>query len=101
MTNEEAKAILKNEVKCIQYQDTPKCARNNEGTCANCPLVLPTENVLEAFRLALDALSEPKGKWLPTPDDFAEFKCSVCDKPNFWEDNYCPNCGARMEGGKA
>ncbi len=40
----------------------------------------------------------PKSKWIPTPDDFAEFKCSVCDKPNFWEDNFCPNCGACMRG---
>ena len=99
MTNKEAITILKNEVKCIQLQDTPKCARTNGETCAVCPLVLPTATVLEAYRLAMDALSETKGEWLLTPDDVAEFKCSVCDKPNFWEDNFCPNCGANMKGG--
>lgn len=121
MTNKEAITILKNEVKCIQLQDTPKCARFVGGTCAVCPLVLPTATVLEAYRLAMDALAakmpkaigtvdengnikieliRPHGEWLPTPDDLAEFKCSICDKPHFWKDNFCPNCGARMEGGK-
>ena len=48
-----------------------------------------------------DYLTEiPHGNWLPTHDECAEFKCSVCNNPNFWKDNFCPNCGADMRGDK-
>ena len=51
------------------------------------------------------------GRWIPVdPDkyDFAtEWCCSECDKDVFvtWygkecDYGYCPNCGARMDGGK-
>ena len=58
----------------------------------------PIKLVLETEHNIVKWLGGIKGKWIPTPDDFAEFKCSVCDKPNFWEDNFCPNCGADMRG---
>lgn len=94
MNNDEAKKVLNNEMACVKRQGTPACPARD---CAACDLLLPTETVLEAYALALNALNGPKkGEWLPTPDDLAEFKCSICDKPNFWKDNYCPNCGACM-----
>jgi len=26
------------------------------------------------------------------------YRCPFCDKLNVYESNYCPNCGAKMEG---
>lgn len=26
------------------------------------------------------------------------YYCSICDQPNDWETNHCPNCGALMDG---
>ena len=42
------------------------------------------------------------GRWIY--DHWREFKCSVCgefsnSKPYRGKENYCPNCGAKMDGG--
>lgn len=45
---------------------------------------------------------EPKmGKWISKADQ--RWHCSLCDgiAPKGYRWNYCPNCGARMEGGEA
>jgi DNA-directed RNA polymerase subunit RPC12/RpoP len=57
----------------------------------------------------LDAVKVVHGEWDVIEDDYAMetiFKCSVCKEDfvtidgtpeeNLW--NYCPNCGARMDG---
>ena len=43
------------------------------------------------------------GEWISLDDfrgPYNEFgyKCSKCGEQNDYQDNYCPNCGARMEG---
>lgn len=47
------------------------------------------------------------GKWIEVPQEFfaPSYKCSVCGEPpivDLYSDwvfsNYCPNCGAKMEG---
>ena len=38
------------------------------------------------------------GKWLYVEtDDEHFFLCSVCNNKEYWESNYCPNCGAKMD----
>lgn len=38
------------------------------------------------------------GEWLcAETDDEQFFLCSVCNKKEYWESNYCPNCGAKMD----
>lgn len=58
------------------------------------------ENFDIGYEMAKNKFERPQGKWILTPDDFSSFKCSVCEKPNFWKDNFCPNCGADMGGDK-
>lgn len=60
------------------------------------------EEQAEAFDMAIEALEkEPKhGKWIE--DDTIQhkyFKCSNCGigQFNWGEDNYCRNCGAKMD----
>lgn len=46
------------------------------------------------------------GEWIDVEDDYGSYlRCSICeDEFTSWEadcarTNYCPNCGAKMEGG--
>lgn len=40
------------------------------------------------------------GRWLFVDTDTEQFfLCNRCKKKEFWESNYCPNCGCRMDGG--
>lgn len=41
-------------------------------------------------------IEKPKGKWLPT--ETWNDKCSICNKKAMFNYNYCPNCGAIMDG---
>lgn len=52
---------------------------------------------------AVDAVQVVHGEWIY--DHWCEFKCSNCghwsdSKPYKGRENYCPNCGAKMDGGK-
>ena len=39
------------------------------------------------------------GRWLYVDTDTEQFfLCNRCKKKEYWESNYCPNCGARMDG---
>lgn len=44
--------ILKIEKECVERQDTPKCNRD----CENCDLLLPTEEVKQAYTLAIGCI---------------------------------------------
>ena len=38
------------------------------------------------------------GEWLcAETDDEQFFLCSVCNNKEYWESNYCPECGALMQ----
>lgn len=48
----------------------------------------------------VDAREMVRGQWIY--DHWCEFKCSVCgefskSKPYKGKENYCPNCGAKMD----
>lgn len=39
------------------------------------------------------------GRWLCVDTDEEQFfLCNRCKKKEYWESNYCPNCGAKMDG---
>ena len=81
MTREEAIKILK----AIRvYECYPKSA---------------SEETKEAIDMAIDALSaDPvQGEWFYRWNDF---ECSACGAFEKNRSNFCPNCGARMDGGE-
>ena len=40
------------------------------------------------------------GRWLCVDSDTEQFfLCNRCKKKEYWESNYCPYCGAKMDGG--
>lgn len=59
------------------------------------------ERVDEALNMAIKALEQqPKrGYWLEAKEeDPCWYRCSECGRLYDLDENYCPNCGARMEG---
>ena len=39
------------------------------------------------------------GRWVCVDTDTEQFfLCNRCKKKEYWESNYCPNCGCRMDG---
>ena len=47
---------------------------------------------------AVDAVKVKHGRWLPVDEKNDAFDCSECDAMVVKKHNYCPNCGARMDG---
>ena len=49
----------------------------------------------------VDAVEVVHGRWLSEPVEFTyekDIKCSVCGRYVDEPENYCPNCGAKMDG---
>ena len=52
------------------------------------------------FLNAADVAPVRHGKWLCVDTDTEQFfLCNRCKKKEYWESNYCPNCGCLMDGG--
>ena len=48
---------------------------------------------------AADVAPVVHGRWLCVDTDTEQFfLCNRCKKKEYWESNYCPNCGADMRG---
>lgn len=143
MTRKEAAGVIKFEKACVLRQDTPRCNRD----CKKCDLLLPTEDVLTAYDMAIKALEqqpcddcisrqavdELSKELVHIVRDKADFLCNfwerlqklppvtpqpktghwnrVTDNAGYWvwecdkcvwqqrfNTNYCPNCGAKMQG---
>ena len=58
----------------------------------------------EAVLNSLPSADRPQGEWIIHFDDLfpeeSSIECSVCheEQPLGIDDNYCPNCGAKMKG---
>ena len=49
---------------------------------------------------AADVAPVRHGRWLCVDTDTEQFfLCNRCKKKEYWESNYCPNCGGLMDGG--
>ena len=54
----------------------------------------------ETFKIVPTADVAPvvHGRWLCVDTDIEQFfLCNKCKKKEYWESNYCPNCGAKMD----
>ena len=50
-------------------------------------------------RPTVDVAQVKHGRWLCVDTGTEElFLCNRCKKKEYWESNYCPSCGARMDG---
>ena len=52
---------------------------------------------------AADVAEVVHGRWLWNEEgeiDWEQFyRCSNCGNKEYWESSFCPNCGAKMDGG--
>ena len=48
----------------------------------------------------VDAVEVVHGRWveLPMPRTQWKYRCGQCGCPQDYKHNYCPNCGAKMDG---
>ena len=69
--------ILKTEKECVERQDTPKCNRD----CGNCDLLLPTEEVKQAYTLAIGCI---EGTQSLLDDIRAEIELLSNANPSYW-----------------
>lgn len=90
MTNSEAREII------IKERDSLK---------AN-PMVKVEDCLYEAFDVVIKVLEQqPKtGHWIADVEKWGDvvttvngYRCDRCNTFNTDKDNYCPNCGAKME----
>ena len=62
--------------------------------CGACPLGSAFDAITE-----LPTIEPKKGKWEVVDEaEPRRYGCSVCKRIAWREYNYCPNCGARMDG---
>ena len=62
------------------------------------PLLVIRQNIMDIP--AADVAPVRHGRWIASHDEFCA--CSICKYPVYvcWnQTNYCPNCGAKMDGG--
>ena len=91
----------------------------NEGTVTEMAEYVTKEQVIDWFRpyghfdepihfetlvsdlrgmKAAEVAPAPHGRWLYVDTDTEQFfLCNRCKKKEYWESNYCPNCGAKMD----
>lgn len=89
------KESAKNELNRIErlYRDTYMSKVRAEMVSYCCKVVehIPAADVVEVRH----------GRWIDSKEDGYPSICSVCKYPvdRFYKTNYCPNCGAKMDGG--
>lgn len=98
MNRNKALEVMLTEKCCVERQeDASKCDRR----CGECDLLLPTEEVLQAYDFVINMLTEkkrPKGEWKVigrnVPNNIWHVFCPKCNCDMFTEfTSYCPNCG--------
>ena len=92
----------------IRRADAIKCI---EGQCVDGKMWGNDESegtLIEAYSAIDDLMEIPPadvaqvrhGRWLYVDTDTEQFfLCNRCKKKEYWESNYCPNCGCLMDGG--
>lgn len=86
-------------------------AERNTNTCNESVTCLQMKRIVENIP-AEDVRDVKHGHWIPSRDGVCPIRCSECNTPALWvhgEDdfgyaerryssNFCPYCGARMDG---
>ena len=63
---------------------------------------IPFETLVSDLRdmKTADVAPVQHARWLCVDTDTEQFfLCNRCKKKEYWESNYCPNCGCLMDGG--
>lgn len=92
-------------IEAIDGIDWYKCndrGRLVQGGTSHDMMFLPYAAVIDTLKSipAADVVERKKGEWIWTETGDADYEqywvCSECSEHNYYESNYCPNCGADM-----
>ena len=66
----------------------------------NLEMLIPLSDVRKALQMTptADVQEVRHGKWEKCKECCCEYRCSVCEYELCRTTNYCPNCGAKMDG---
>lgn len=100
MDKNRALEIMQTEKSCVERNEANECDRK----CEACNLVLPAQEVLEAYDLVIALLSdEPVGEWVHEYDENGlptfkhKWRCPVCNSTQtYGQPKHCPECGVRL-----
>ena len=62
------------------------------------PYGLPRPDWCPLIEVPEDVQPVKHGEWMPSEDNSKVFGCSKCHEIVYGTPNYCPRCGARMDG---
>ena len=95
----------------IEREAVIKARHNCKRNCKECDFAIDGDSwcegevwIVDILRIpAADVVEERHGRWAITPDEWRRH-CSICGqcRPILRGDYkwlYCPNCGAKMDGG--
>lgn len=101
MTREEAIKILRREIECLSHTKCEDCIL--EVTCDPIKTTPYDSEYIEAYKMAISALSENKGEWKRI-SPARIYECSCCGQNVMTSDiecyKFCHGCGVKMEGVK-
>lgn len=102
-----SRETLKNYARKVMYEQNAtnfSLIRMFDEIIDNAPSA-PLPDFKEGYKQAIvdgqTNFSRPQGEWLNATNEFFNWECSLCHKPNDFKDNFCPNCGAYMGIGNA
>ena len=71
--------------------------------CDGCPDIDCLDCIAnEAIKMVptIDVAPVRHGRWILIETDEEQFFfCSECENKEYWESDFCPSCGAKMDGG--
>lgn len=74
------------------------CATSNMPKMWYAGIAFAINHIIHAPKI--DAVEVVHGEWIE--DEYGFIHCSICgmeyDEPEHYKTNYCPNCGAKMDG---
>lgn len=94
MTYEEALKILQTEKECVSRNNGTSCDRD----CGKCDLLLPAEDILKAYELAILSAE----KQIPKKPDITRknFICPTCKVLLLGDSPFCKYCGQALKWGE-
>lgn len=96
MNTQEAIKLMLNEIVCINTADHNECERD----CANCDLVKDTDELLEAYSMAIKSLEKqiPKKPETTYSANYSDeiHKCPTCNGFVDYKEHHC-KCGQNLK----
>lgn len=89
--------------RCFDCFHCDVCKQTHKAAFPECTevqimAVMSRENSCKNFKATADVVEVKHGRWVRYKENCLYNRCSRCLYEHCCEPNYCPNCGARMDG---